>query len=140
MKTIILATLLKVLIPLFLVFAIYMFFRGHDQPGGGFIGGLIAVIPLMIHAVAFTPKRTREEFKIKPLFMTACGLLLSTLSGVFAMLREEPFMTALWSDKSIPFIGKMGTPILFDMGVFLIVSGMVLKVTFLFAENKGEEG
>lgn len=136
MRTLVLETLIKLLIPLFLLFAIYMFFRGHDHPGGGFIGGLIAVIPMMIHIIAFGPQKTREKYRIKPLLVAASGLLLATTSGMFALMKGDPFMTALWADYTFPFIGKVGTPILFDMGVFLIVSGVVLKVTFLFAEIK----
>ena len=138
MKTLILATIIKALIPLFLIFAIYMFFRGHNQPGGGFIGGLIATIPFMVHAIAFGSGETVRIFRIKPIFAASAGLLLATLSGVCALVAGKPFMTALWSDTALPFIGKPGTPILFDVGVFLIVFGMVLQVTFLLSEE-GEE-
>lgn len=135
MKSLILATIIKALIPLFLIFAIYMFFRGHNQPGGGFIGGLIATIPFMVHSISFGSGETIKAFRIKPIFATSAGLLLATLSGVFSMVVGNPFMTALWSDAALPFIGKPGTPILFDAGVFLIVFGMVLQVTFLLSDE-----
>lgn len=135
MKTVVLETLLKPLVPLFMVFALYMFFRGHNSPGGGFIAGLISVIPLMIHSIAFSPQKTVATYKVKPYFMAVGGLFLATLSGMFAFLKEKPFMASLWPDEGILYLGKIGTPILFDFGVFLVVAGVVLKVTFLFTEK-----
>ncbi len=135
MKTLVLETLLKPLVPLFMVFALYMFFRGHNHPGGGFIAGLISVIPLMIHAIAFSPKKTVAIYKVKPFFLATGGLLLAVTSGLFSIIKGDLFMASLWPEYKIPVLGKIGTPILFDMGVFLVVAGFVLKVTFLFAEK-----
>lgn len=135
MKTVILETLLKLLIPIFIVFALYMFVRGHDNPGGGFIAGLIVVIPVMIHSIAYSSEETIKKYHIKPILMTVCGLFLAALSGTVGMIDGAPFMTSIWSEYTIPLLGKVGTPILFDLGVMLIVSGMVLKVTFLFSEK-----
>lgn len=131
MRTIILSSVLRVLIPLFMVFAIFMLFRGHDRPGGGFIAGLIAAIPFMVNAMAFGAQHTQDQFGIKPLFMVPVGLLLSAISGIFALVLDKAFLTGLWSAYKIPFIGKVGTPTLFDIGVFLIVSGVVLQITFM---------
>jgi len=135
MRTLILATVIKILIPLFLGFAIYMFFRGHNNPGGGFIAGLIATIPFMIYAIAFGYSYTIKQFKIKPLFMASCGLILSAFSGLFSMVKGLPYMTGVWLEDKLPFIGKLGTPIFFDLGVFFLVSGVVLKITFLLTEE-----
>lgn len=135
MKSLLLETLIKPLVPLFIIFAVYMLFRGHNNPGGGFIAGLISVLPLMIHAIAFSPQKTVAIYKVKPLFMASGGLLLATISGMFAILKEKPFLTPLWPDSSMPLIGKVGTPILFDLGVFFVVAGVILKVTFIFTQN-----
>lgn len=83
MKTLILSTLLKVLTPLFIGFALYMFFRGHNNPGGGFIAGLIASIPFMLHAMVFGYEGTTRVFKIKPKLLASIGLLLALVSGLF---------------------------------------------------------
>lgn len=135
MRTLILATIIRFLIPLFLGFAVYMFFRGHDRPGGGFIAGLIASIPFMIYAMAYGSDETRRHFKLKPLFMASCGLLLAAGSGIFSMVEGKAFMTSIWLKQTFPLIGKVGTPIFFDLGVFLLVSGIVLEITFLLAEE-----
>jgi len=138
MRTLILENIIKVLIPLFFVFALYMFFRGHDQPGGGFIGGLIATIPFMLHAISFGPSETREKYKLKPLLVASVGLFVALLSGVLPLIASEAFLTGLWTKANLPFIKKFGTPVLFDIGVFMVVFGMVVQVTFLFAGDRDE--
>ena len=135
MKTLILATLLRALTPLFISFALYMFFRGHDKPGGGFIAGLIASIPFMLHAMVFGYERTRQVFRVKPLMLAALGLLMALLSGFFAVLKGEPFLTSAWVTQKLPLVGKIGTPIFFDFGVLLVVFGVVLQITFLLTEE-----
>jgi multicomponent Na+:H+ antiporter subunit B len=135
MKTLILATLLRALTPLFISFALYMFFRGHDKPGGGFIAGLIASIPFMLHAMVFGYERTRQVFRVKPTILAALGLLMALLSGFFAVLKGEPYLTAAWVTQELPLVGKIGTPIFFDFGVLLVVFGVVLQITFLLTEE-----
>ncbi len=135
MKTLILATLLRLLTPLFISFALYMFFRGHDKPGGGFIAGLIASIPFMLHAMVFGYERTRQVFRIKPTMLAALGLFMALLSGFFAVLKGEPYLTSTWVSQPLPLVGKIGTPIFFDFGVLLVVFGVVLQITFLLTEE-----
>ncbi len=135
MKTLILSTLLKVLTPLFIGFALYMFFRGHNNPGGGFIAGLIASIPFMLHAMVFGYEGTTRVFKIKPKLLASIGLLLALVSGLFSVFNGQPFMSPIWIEETVPLIGKIGTPIFFDLGVFLVVFGVVLQITFLLTEE-----
>ncbi|MEQ8474196.1 MAG: MnhB domain-containing protein [Marinoscillum sp.] len=135
MRTLILSTILKALTPLFIGFAIYMFFRGHDKPGGGFIAGLIASIPLMIHSMAFGCQATIKTYKMQPILLAGIGLLLAFASGFFSMVKGYPYLTASWAEAKLPLIGKVGTPIFFDLGVFFVVVGVVLQITFLLTEE-----
>ena len=135
MKTIILSTILKALTPLFIGFALYMFFRGHDKPGGGFIAGLIASIPLMIHSMVFGYRETMRIYKMQPMLLAGIGLLLAMVSGLFSMFKGYPYLTASWAETEFPLIGKLGTPIFFDLGVLFVVVGVVLKITFLLTEE-----
>lgn len=135
MRTLILSTILKALVPLFIGFAIYMFFRGHDKPGGGFIAGLIATIPMMIHSMAFGYHATIKAYKIRPVFLAGIGLLIAFVSGLFSMIKGYPYLTASWATTELPLIGKVGTPIFFDLGVFFVVVGVVLQITFLLTEE-----
>jgi len=135
MNTLILSTILRVLTPLFISFALYMFFRGHDKPGGGFIAGLIASIPFMLHAMVFGYERTTRVYRIKPYLLAGLGLLLAMVSGFFSVVQGKPYLTPVWMDDKLPLIGKIGTPIFFDFGVLLVVFGVVLQVTFLLTKE-----
>lgn len=135
MRTLIFLTILKVLTPLFIAFAVYMFFRGHNFPGGGFIAGLIASIPFMLHAMVYGHQVTSRRFKIRPRVIAATGLLFAFISGMFNVLQGEPFLTAAWIEEKLPLIGKLGSPTFFDLGVFFVVIGVVLQITFLLSEE-----
>lgn len=135
MKTIIIDVALRVLVPLFFFFSMYMFFRGHNSPGGGFIAGLICSIPFIVHAITFGSVTTKVVYKVKPMFLAGLGLLVAFTSGAFALLSGRPFMSSYWTDEGLFFIQKLGTPLLFDAGVLLVVFGVVLQVAFLFCED-----
>ncbi len=135
MKTIIIDVAIKVLVPLFFFFSMYMFFRGHNSPGGGFIAGLICSIPFIVHAITFGSAATKIIYKVKPIFLSGLGLLMAFMSGAFALFTRRPFMSSYWTDEGLFFVQKLGTPLLFDAGVFLVVFGVVLQVAFLFCED-----
>ncbi|WP_187260814.1 MnhB domain-containing protein [Pontibacter beigongshangensis] len=180
MKTLILAVAIRIFIPIFVFFSLYILIRGHNHPGGGFIGGLICAIGFIFHTMTHGPKETsntfftvryyrltpergqgfllhkliilyknlfrkeevrtgsewhKRQFRIDPIFIIASGLFLATTSGVFSLLANQPYMTGVWADYYLPIIGKPGTPILFDLGVYLLVLGVVLKITFIMAEE-----
>ena len=75
--------------------------------------------------------RAREALVVKPLTLLGTGLLVALVSGLPAVLRGQPFLTALWAPGSLP----LGTPALFDAGVFLVVAGVVLMMLFTLAEE-----
>jgi multicomponent Na+:H+ antiporter subunit B len=135
MRTLILAAVIRILVPIFLGFAVYMFFRGHNMPGGGFIAGLVASIPYMVHAMAFGFSQTRKIYRIKPMFMAGIGLLIAATSALLGTFVGEPIMTAIWMETTLPILGKLGSPIFFDLGVFFVVMGVVLKISFLLTEE-----
>jgi multicomponent Na+:H+ antiporter subunit A len=124
-------TAARLLMPLLLVFSVFLLLRGHNQPGGGFVGGLVAAAAFALYAIAFGVHRARQALLVRPLTLLGAGLLIALLSGVPAVLRGQPFLTALWAPGSLPF----GTPALFDGGVFLVVAGVVLMMIFSLAEE-----
>jgi multicomponent Na+:H+ antiporter subunit B len=130
MRTPILQTAINLLMPLFIIFSLYLLFRGHNEPGGGFIGGLIGSIGFVFHALVFDSRTTIRKFRLNPVRLIITGLLLAVSSGIMAIFMGDPFMTALWADFYLPIIGRPGTPILFDIGVYILVIGAVLKITF----------
>lgn len=135
MKTIIFKTASSYLLPLLLLFAIFILLRGHYLPGGGFVGGLIAAIAFVLHSFANGIERTRGIIKFHPGFLMPIGLSIALIAGLAPLFTGNPFMTGLWYDDPIPVIGMVGTALLFDVGVFLVVIGVVLTIIFTISET-----
>jgi multisubunit Na+/H+ antiporter MnhB subunit len=149
----------KWLVPFFQIMGLFMLFRGHNDPGGGFIGGLIVGASFVIKFM-----KTKEFQKIKEshrmedsqnlgefqnlsetfsLWGFSCeqwmgvGLFLALLSGFVSVFYGNPYMTGVWQGEVwLPLVGlsKLGTPFYFDTGVFCVVTGVIVKV-FLFLED-----
>jgi multicomponent Na+:H+ antiporter subunit B len=135
MKTIILKTASNYLLPLLLLFSIFILLRGHYLPGGGFIGGLIASIAFVLHAFANGLENTKHLLRIHPGFLMPVGLSLSLFSGMAPLLFNQPFMTGLWYPDPAPVIGMIGSALFFDIGVFLVVVGVTLTIIFTISES-----
>lgn len=136
MRTVILKTAASYLLPLLLLFSIYIFLRGHYYPGGGFVGGLIASIAFVLYTLAYGLKKTKDLLAIPPIILMPIGLSLSMFSALMPIFIEgEPYMKSLWLEKKIPALGVVGTPMLFDMGVYLVVLGVTLTIIFSIKES-----
>ncbi|MCH8546432.1 MAG: Na+/H+ antiporter subunit B [Cryomorphaceae bacterium] len=136
MNTIILKTASKYLLPLLLLFSIFVLLRGHYLPGGGFVGGLIAAIAFVLHAFANGLPHTQRLMRIHPGFLMPFGLAISTISGMFPMLLNQPFMTGVWKKDPVPVIGSLGSALFFDIGVYLVVIGASLTILFTISETR----
>ena len=135
--SVILKTGSKYLIPLLLVFSFFLLLRGHNEPGGGFVGGLVAATAYALFAIANGVKKAQAMLRFEPLSLIASGLLVACLSGVVGLFMDGVFMDALWFETKLPVIGKVGTPLIFDVGVYLLVLGISLKIIFsLFEEDE----
>ena len=135
MRPLILKTAANYLLPLLLLFAVFILLRGHYKPGGGFLGGLIASIAFVLHAFANGYVNTLRLLKLHPAVLMPVGLSLSLFSGLLPVFAGKPYMTGLWSEHPIPVIGLVGTPLLFDIGVFLVVFGITLTILFTISES-----
>jgi multicomponent Na+:H+ antiporter subunit A len=124
-------TATRLLMPLILLFAVFLLLRGHNEPGGGFVGGLVAASAFALYGIAFGVRRARQALLVQPLTLLGAGLLIALLAGVPAVFRGDPFLSALWASGPVP----LGTPALFDLGVFLVVTGVVLMMIFSLAEE-----
>ncbi|HLV52178.1 MAG TPA: MnhB domain-containing protein, partial [Flavobacterium sp.] len=116
----ILRTSTNYLLPLLILFSIFVLLRGHYLSGGGFVGGLIASIAFVLHSFAYSPRATIHLFRFQPMFLIPVGLMLSFLSGAFPTLLGRPFMTGVWFADSVVVIGAFGTALIFDLGVYLV--------------------
>ncbi len=98
--------------------------RGHNEPGGGFIGGLLAAAGFVVYGLAFGAEPARRLLRISPVTLLSAGLLLAAGSGIPALFTRRPFMTGLWWGQLLQ-LGKFGTVLLFDVGVYLVVLGAI---------------
>lgn len=135
MRSLILKTASSYLLPLLLVFSVFILLRGHYHPGGGFVGGLVASIAFVLHGFANGLHNSRSFLKYHPGVLIPFGLALALISGILPMFIGEPFMTGLWLQNPIPVIGLVGTATFFDIGVFLVVIGVTLTILFTISEN-----
>ena len=137
MGTLILKTATRLLVGLILVFSIYLLFRGHHSPGGGFIGALVAGTAFALFAISETPQAVRRALRIDPRLLTAAGLLVALVSGATAAVRNASFLTGLWWawESNGHLHTLIGTPVIFDIGVYLTVLGSILTLVLALEEE-----
>lgn len=136
MTSLIFRTTVRYMMPLLLIFSVFLFLRGHNQPGGGFAGGLVAAAAFALHSIAFGAAETRRILPVKPRCLIGTGLLATLASGVIGLLNGKPFLTGIWGYLKIPgFVPvELGTPVLFDLGVYLVVAGITLSIVLALEE------
>lgn len=135
MISLILSTAIRLLLPLLLIFSVFLLLRGHNEPGGGFVGGLVAAAAIVLHALAEGVDKARALVRIEPRLLVGTGLAVSLTSAMMPMALGRPMLTGLWLPWHIPLLGHAGTPILFDLGVYLLVAGMALMIVFALMEE-----
>lgn len=136
MKTIILKTASNYLLPLLLLFSIFILLRGHYLPGGGFVGGLIASIAFVLHAFANGLENTKNLLKMHPGYLMPVGLLIAIFAGLSPIFIENlPFMTGIWFKEPLAVIGMVGSALFFDIGVYFVVIGVSLTIIFTITES-----
>jgi multicomponent Na+:H+ antiporter subunit A len=111
-----------------LVFGVYLLFAGHNQPGGGFIGGLVTGAAFTLRYVSGGRAELRSAVPVDPRLPLAVGLLLATATGVAALLLGGDFLEGDYVEVDVPVLGvvKAVSAVAFDVGVFLVVVGLVL--------------
>lgn len=135
MFSVILSTASRYLLPLLLIFSFFLLLRGHNEPGGGFVGGLVAAAAYALFYIANGVEEAEKLLKSEPINLIAVGLMFALISSIPSLIAGENFMTGIWFNTSFPVIGKIGTPLIFDIGVYLLVLGIALKIIFSLAEE-----
>lgn len=136
MGSLILSTATRYLLALLFLFSIFLLLRGHNSPGGGFVGGLVASTAFMLYAFASDVEQARKVLRIEPRIFIGVGLLTAVGSGLISVFINSPFMTGLWYPNTVPVFGKLGTPVIFDIGVYLVVLGVTLTILFSLLERE----
>lgn len=137
MTSLILRASTRLVLTLMLLFAVFLLLRGHNEPGGGFVGGLVAAAAFALHIIADGPAAARRALHVDSRTLIAGGLLVAASSGVVSLLLGQPFLTAQWGSVALPGLAPVaiGTPLLFDAGVFLVVLGVTLTIVLALAEE-----
>jgi len=130
MRNIVLEKTIKLFLFVMTGFALFVLFRGHDRPGGGFIAGIIASAGFLMYALVFGSNKLLALLKMNPRYIMGMGLLIALIASLMPAFWGLPPMTAMWQE--INFISVVtidaGTPLLFDTGVFVLVIGVVLGI------------
>lgn len=136
MSSLIIRTAARTLEPLLLFFSVYVLVAGHNEPGGGFVGGLVAAAALTLHAIAFGVESARRALRWDPQTLMSAGLVLALAAVWAGPLVGRPPMTGLWGKAPGQTAIELGTPVLFDLGVYLVVAGATLAVIFSLSEER----
>lgn len=132
MNSLIFAAFSRILFSVMLVVSVYVLYRGHNEPGGGFVGGLIAAAGFATLALARGVDVARATLRFEPMTVIGFGILAALLSGLPGLWLDGSFLTHQWL-----VLGNfhLGTTLLFDIGVYLVVLGGILSLILRFYED-----
>ncbi len=140
MKTnnLILQTATKVLLFVIVLFSIYMFFAGHYEPGGGFIGGLMTSGAIVLLLLAYDIKTVSKALPFDYKKVVAVGLLFAAGTAAGGLLFGKPLLTHWFTYVDLPLLGEtsLHTAVLFDIGVYLVVIGTTMTIIQTIGESE----
>ena len=130
MSSLILKTTMRLLLPILLLYSVFLFLRGHNHSGGGFVGGLVAGAAFALYALGFSVSQLKALIKVKTHSLLGWGLLIALVAALFPSLDARPFFSSEWITFDFPRFGEidLGTPLMFELGVYLVVVGATLTI------------
>jgi multicomponent Na+:H+ antiporter subunit B len=139
-NSLILSTATRIVTPLILILSVFILMRGHNEPGGGFIGGLLAAVSFALIQKAEGVAVARRRLRLDPLSIGAFGLGCALIAGLWGGLTYGAFLKGVWPLLTVAEDGsKQGLPVgsilLFDVGVYLVVLGVVTAILFTLEEE-----
>lgn len=137
MNSLIVRTVTRALLPALLLYSFFLLTAGHNAPGGGFVGGLVAASAFALYSLAYGVETAREALRVDPRTLVGLGLAVALSSAILPLVLGAPFMTGLWTDLTMPVFGTLalGTPVVFDVGVYLLVLGVTLTILLPLREE-----
>lgn len=131
------AVLVRLLLPLSMLFAVHLFLRGHNEPGGGFVAGLVVAIAFIAQYMVGGTRWVEDRMQLLPPRWIAAGLLLALGTGLGSFAVGHPFLTTHSVHLSLPGLGELHLPsaTLFDLGVFAVVVGATLLLLTALAHQ-----
>ncbi len=134
MKSVIFSAVAKPMFWLMLGVSVFILFRGHDEPGGGFVGGLVAALAVTIIVLADGVPAAMRRLRAHPVLLIGTGMLMALASGIPGMFIDGSFLAHQW--LHFPGGFKLGTTMLYDLGVYLVVMGGMLALVFRLYEDE----
>ncbi len=137
MRNIILEKIANVVLPIMLLASLWLLLRGHNYPGGGFIAGIIASTGFIFYAIVFGSRRVKRFIRITTIQLMGLGLLVVFFTAILPFFFQKQLLTGLWPEFQTSLFSYLipGTPVVFDIGVFLVVIGMILTIIFSIMEE-----
>lgn len=132
MNSLILQTTTRFMLPVLILFSVFLLVRGHNSPGGGFAGGLVAAAAFVLYAIAFGPSSARGALRVDTRRLIGVGLLVALAGGAASGFAGRSWFTGLWTEV---WGVHIGTPVVFDVGVYLAVAGVALTIILTLAEE-----
>lgn len=137
MQTVIFRTAAPYLTALMVLFSVFVLLRGHNEPGGGFIGGLIAASAFAIYGIACGVTAVRRAMYFHPMAISGFGLFLSGASGLLSLAMGVPFLTGLWTKVYLPGVTlDLSSVMVFDIGVYFVVVGAITSIALALEERE----
>lgn len=140
-KSIFFRFIARTMMPVLLMFSLTLLLRGHNQPGGGFVGGLVASSSIILMTLAYGPDEVRARLRIDFLRAMFWGLAAAVIAGLIGLFFGPAFQDAIWWKPFIQGIGRLelGTPVLFDIGVYIVVFSVTSSIVMAMAEEGERE-
>jgi len=136
MRTVIFRSIAPYLTSLMVLFSIFVLLRGHNEPGGGFIGGLIAASALAIYGIACGVAPVRRAIYFHPMAISAFGLFMGAMAGVLSVFAGVPYMSGLWVYPNLFGVEvALSSVLVFDVGVYLVVVGAIGSIALALEER-----
>jgi multicomponent Na+:H+ antiporter subunit B len=138
--SLILSTAARLIAPMLLLFSLFLLVRGHNEPGGGFAGGLVASAGYTLVAIAVDAATARRMLVVEPPVIAGSGLAVALAAGLIGLMMGQPLLTGIWLEIMLPgeVILDLGTPLLFDLGVFLVVIGATMGIILGLIEQQAD--
>ncbi|MFI8372732.1 monovalent cation/H+ antiporter subunit A [Pseudomonas helleri] len=131
------AVLVRLLLPIAFVVSMYLFMRGHNQPGGGFVAGLVMSVAFILQYMVAGTQWVEAQMSLRPLRWMGTGLLCATLTGIGSIPLGYPFLTTHTAHFNLPLLGDIhvASALFFDIGVYAVVVGATLLILTALAHQ-----
>ena len=137
-NNVILQTVTRVAVFILFTFSIYLFMRGHHQPGGGFIGGLSTAAAIVLLYLSFGIEKVRENIPVDFKKLAAVGVFIAVGTGLVSIVYGQPFLTQTFGHVNLPIFGdtELASAMVFDTGVALAVIGTAVNIILSISEDR----